>query len=136
MALFRVVYVSEAAGPAASGLMPLVDIIGVSDRNNRRDQLTGVLMRHDGRFLQVLEGARVDLDRTLARVRADGRHSGLRIVDDRAVAARMFPDWAMARVEATPGIAHFLASDFEGTDGEAALDRLLAEIAPAAAGAV
>ncbi|PSJ20005.1 blue light sensor protein, partial [Halomonas sp. ND22Bw] len=27
MPLFRIVYVSEAAGPAASGLMPLVDII-------------------------------------------------------------------------------------------------------------
>lgn len=56
MTLFRIVYVSEAAGPVASGLMPLVDIIGVSDRNNRRDHLTGVLMRHDGRFCRCWKG--------------------------------------------------------------------------------
>ncbi|WP_292020931.1 MULTISPECIES: BLUF domain-containing protein [unclassified Brevundimonas] len=136
MPLFRIVYVSEAAGPAASGLMPLVDIIGVSDRNNRRDQLTGVLMRHEGRFLQVLEGARVDLDRTLARVRSDGRHTNLAVLSDRRVEARMFPDWAMARVEATPDVARLLSADIDQDDRDAALDRLLTDLSLTAAGAV
>ena len=130
MALFRIVYVSEAAGPAASGLMPLVDIIGVSDRNNRRDQLTGVLMRHEGRFLQVLEGARVDLDRTLTRVRSDGRHTNLAVLSDRRVEARMFPDWAMARVEATPDVARFLSADTDEDDMEDALHRMLTALSP------
>lgn len=136
MPLFRIVYVSEAAGPAASGLMPLVDIIGVSDRNNRRDQLTGVLMRHEGRFLQVLEGARVDLDRTLARVRCDGRHTNLVVLSDRRVETRMFPDWAMARVEATPDVARFLSADIDQDDRDPALDRLLTDLSLTAAGAV
>ncbi|WP_312599004.1 BLUF domain-containing protein [Brevundimonas sp.] len=130
MALFRIVYVSEAAGSAASGLMPLVDIIGVSDRNNRRDQLTGVLMRHEGRFLQVLEGARVDLDRTLTRVRSDGRHTNLAVLSDRRVEARMFPDWAMARVEATPDVARFLSVEIDQDDMDAALQRMLTALSP------
>ena len=130
MPLFRIVYVSEAAGPAASGLMPLVDIIGVSDRNNRRDQLTGVLMRHEGRFLQVLEGARVDLDRTLARVRSDGRHTNLAVLSDRRVEARIFPDWAMARVEATPDVARFLSADTDEDEMEDALHRMLTALSP------
>ena len=68
MALFRIVYVSEATGSVGSSLMALIDIIGVSEQNNRRDHLTGVLMRHEGRFLQILEGARSDLNRVMARV--------------------------------------------------------------------
>ncbi|WEK41128.1 MAG: BLUF domain-containing protein [Candidatus Brevundimonas colombiensis] len=136
MPLFRIVYVSQAAGPAASGLMPLVDIIGVSDRNNRRDQLTGVLMRHEGRFLQVLEGARVDLDRTLARVRSDGRHADLTVLSDRPVEARLFPGWAMARVEATPEAARFLSADIGREDVPAVLDRILTDLSPTAADTV
>ena len=41
MPLSRIVYVSDAVGAAADGLMPLIDIVGASDRNNRRDHLTG-----------------------------------------------------------------------------------------------
>ena len=48
MSLFRIVYVSDAIGVAADSLLALIDIIGVSDRNNRRDQLTGVMMRCSG----------------------------------------------------------------------------------------
>lgn len=110
MPLFRIVYVSDAVGAAADGLMPLIDIIGVSDRNNRRDHLTGVLLRHDGRFLQAIEGARVDLDRLMAKLGTDHRHRDLRILVDRPVDNRLFPDWAMARVDATPEVAHLLGA--------------------------
>ena len=68
MPLSRIVYVSDAVGAAADGLMPLIDIVGASDRNNRRDHLTGVLMRCEGRFLQVIEGTRADLDRLMKRL--------------------------------------------------------------------
>ncbi|GAW41967.1 Sensors of blue-light using FAD [Brevundimonas sp. SH203] len=136
MPLFRIVYVSRAAGTAASGLMPLVDIIGVSDQNNRRDQLTGVLLRHDGRFFQVLEGARVDLDRTLARVRSDGRHADMKVLSDHAVEARMFPDWAMAQVEATPDVVRLLGAGVNRDAIQADLDRMLIDLSPTVAGAV
>ena len=135
MTLFRIVYVSAAVGPVASGLMPLVDIIGVSDRNNRRDHLTGVLMRHDGRFLQVLEGARADLDRTLGRVMTDSRHANLTVVLDAPIEQRMFPDWAMARMEATPEVEHFLAQNPDGPDVAAEVDRLLASLVETNVGA-
>ena len=135
MPLFRIVYVSAAVGPVASGLMPLVDIIGVSDRNNRRDHLTGVLMRHDGRFLQVLEGARADLDRTLGRVMTDGRHANLTVVLDAPIAQRMFPAWAMARMEATPEVERFLAQNPDGPDVAAQVDGLLASLIQTKVGA-
>ena len=127
MSLFRIVYASEAVGAVRDGLLPLIDIIGVSDRNNRRDQLTGVLLRHGGLFLQVVEGARVDLDRLMSRLADDRRHANLRILADRPVESRMFPDWAMARLDATPEFEAFIESGLETPDAGARAERLLAD---------
>lgn len=99
MRLFRVLYVSDAVGEAKAGLLPLIDILGVASRNNRRDHLTGVLMRHDGRFFQVLEGERHDIDRLMVKLRQDRRHQNIRILADRQVDERLMPDWPMAQAE-------------------------------------
>ena len=136
MALFRIVYVSEATGLVGSGLMPLIDIIGVSEQNNRRDHLTGVLMRHDGRFLQVLEGARADLNRVMGRLSRDRRHENLRIVSDQSVPDRLFPNWAMARLETTPEAEAFMASDLMQPDAAVHADRVLARLVERMADAV
>ena len=136
MALFRIIYVSEATGSVGSGLMPLIDIIGVSEQNNRRDHLTSVLMRHEGRFLQVLEGARADLNRVMARVSKDRRHDNLRILSDQPISDRLFPNWAMARLETTPEAEAFMASDLTQPDVAAQADRVLARLVERMADAV
>lgn len=136
MALFRIVYLSEATGSVGSGLMPLIDIIGVSEQNNRRDHLTGVLMRHDGRFLQILEGARADLNRVMARVSKDRRHDNLCILSDQPISERLFPAWAMGRLEATPEVEAFLATDMTQADVPAEVDRLLLGLVQTTADAV
>ena len=48
----------------------------------------------------------------------------------------MFPDWAMARVEATPDVARLLSADIDQDDRDAALDRLLTDLSPTEANAV
>ena len=136
MALFRIVYVSEATGSVGSGLMPLIDIIGVSEQNNRRDHLTSVLMRHEGRFLQVLEGARSDLIRVMPRVSKDRRHNNLRILSDQPISKRLFPDLAMARLETTPEVEAFMVNDMTNADAPTEVDRLLAGLVQAMADAV
>ncbi|WP_395944123.1 BLUF domain-containing protein [Brevundimonas sp.] len=109
MSLFRIVYVSDAVGDAGAGLLPLIDIIGASDRNNRRDHVTGVLMRHDNQFFQAIEGARVDLDRLMGRLRADRRHMNIRVLADARIEHRLFADWAMAQVDAPPALGRLLS---------------------------
>lgn len=136
MALFRIVYVSEATGSVGSSLMALIDIIGVSEQNNRRDHLTGVLMRHEGRFLQILEGARSDLNRVMARVAKDRRHDNLGILSDQPISRRLFPDWTMARLETTPEVEAFMASDLTQAEASGGVDRLLASLERTAAHAV
>lgn len=131
MSLFRIVYVSDAVGAAADNLLALIDIIGVSDRNNRRDQLTGVMMRCDGRFFQAIEGRRVDLDRLMNRLRADPRHVGMRILSDRRIVERLFPASAMAQVDGSPALKRLLACAPDDPEIEARIDRLLGDVSRA-----
>jgi hypothetical protein len=113
MSLFRIVYVSDALGDAAAGLLPLIDIIGSSDRNNRRDHVTGVLMRHDGQFFQAIEGARADLDRLMGRLQADRRHTNIRVLADAKIEQRLFAGWAMAQADAPPALGRLLAGSLD-----------------------
>ena len=108
MPLHRAIYVSDAVSGAATSLLVLAEILGASDRNNRRDGLTGALMRHDGCFLQAIEGRRVDVDRLMDRLRADPRHENLRLLSDQGVSSRLFHDWPMALAEMTPDAARVL----------------------------
>ena len=86
--LHRVIYASEAVGATGASTASIVQILGVSEGNNRRDHLTSCVMFHEGHILQAIEGARVDVDRLLRRLLADPRHSGLRILVDTPISAR------------------------------------------------
>jgi hypothetical protein len=86
--LHRVIYASEAVGVTGTSTLSIAQILGVSERNNRRDHLTSCVMFHRGHILQVLEGARGDLDRLMRRLLADPRHTCLRVLVDRPIPAR------------------------------------------------
>lgn len=86
--LHRVIYASEAVGATGASALSVAQILGVSDRNNRRDHVTGCLMFHQGHILQALEGARTDLDRLMRRVLADPRHTDVRILSDMPIIER------------------------------------------------
>jgi hypothetical protein len=79
---------SEAVGSTGATTLSVAQILGVSAANNRRDHVTGCVMFHRGHILQALEGGRSDLDRLLGRLRADPRHTGLRVLADEPIAAR------------------------------------------------
>lgn len=106
--IHRIIYVSDAVGGAGANLLSLADILGSSDRNNRRDHVSGLLAFHDGRFLQVVEGARADLDRLMRRLNADGRHTNIRILVDQVIPERAF-SWPMARAPLTPALKALMA---------------------------
>jgi len=86
--LHRVIYASEAVGATGASTLSIAQILGVSDRNNRRDRVFGCLMFHQGHILQALEGGRVDLDRLMRRIIADPRHTGLRVLSDMPIVKR------------------------------------------------
>lgn len=86
--LHRVIYVSESVGVTGVSTQFVAEILGASDRNNRRDHLSGCILFHEGRIVQVIEGGRVDLDRLVRRLLADPRHTGMRIIVDMPIPSR------------------------------------------------
>ena len=124
--LERIVYVSDARRPDPA-LLTLADILAVSDRNNRRDGLTGGLLVTATRFLQVLEGAHQDLERTLARIEADPRHHDLRVLSRHSIEKRCFGSWTMVAARITPSQAGVMDEivDLSPTDANAASARVL-----------
>ncbi|CAN5296940.1 hypothetical protein BH10PSE2_BH10PSE2_22800 [soil metagenome] len=103
--LQRAIYVSDAVGTAGQSILSIAQIVGVSDINNRRDHITGVLMQYRGQFLQLIEGARVDVERLLKRLAADGRHENMRILIDKPIDRRCFGTQPMATVDVGAEIA-------------------------------
>ena len=100
--LHRVVYVSESAGATGVSTQSLAEILGASDRNNRRDHLTGCIMFHEGRIVQAIEGGRVDIDRLIRRLLVDPRHTGMRIIVDTPISERLMHEpMALCRDPAT-----------------------------------
>lgn len=87
--LYRVIYVSESVGATGVSTQSVAEILGASDRNNRRDHLTGCVLFHEGRIVQAIEGGRVDVDRLIRRLLNDPRHTGMRIIVDTPISARM-----------------------------------------------
>ncbi|GAA0639955.1 BLUF domain-containing protein [Brevundimonas lenta] len=90
--LHRVIYASEAVGATGVSTLSIAQILGASEVNNRRDEITGCVMFHRGHILQALEGGRADLDRLMRRLLVDPRHSGLRILCDMPIPARVLTE--------------------------------------------
>jgi Sensors of blue-light using FAD len=76
----------------------LEQILQISRRNNRRADLTGCLVYTGKNFAQALEGAEEALASTLTRIQADERHRHVRILLDRVVDRRAWPQWSMGYV--------------------------------------
>ena len=86
--LHRVIYSSESVGVTGASTLSIAQILGVSERHNRRDQLTSCVMFHQGHILQAIEGGRADIDRLLRRLLSDPRHTGVKILSDMPIHAR------------------------------------------------
>ena len=70
---------------------------------NALDGVTGLLIYNGRQFLQVIEGAESAINDLLQRLRADPRHSGLTVEDQRFIDDREFPDWAMELAQVNIG---------------------------------
>lgn len=111
----RLVYCSTARIKMES-LLTITDILAVSQRNNRRDHVTGALGYARGRFIQVLEGAPTDLDRVLKRVTADPRHTDIHVAWRAPVEGRIFADWSMTAPRIAPEQEPALIDAIENCD--------------------
>ena len=99
-------------------------ILVQSRANNIRHDLTGALLYHQGRFIQILEGPDEPVAARFAAITADPRHRSIHVVSEEPIAVRQFPQWTMGfrpleddAVKALAGYDDF----FDGRTGEARL---------------
>ncbi|MCO4764542.1 MAG: BLUF domain-containing protein [Myxococcales bacterium] len=70
-----------------------------SAENNRRADITGILVETSGIFFQVIEGPAEAVDALFQRISADPRHQELLILNTMDNCdTRLFPQWAMQTV--------------------------------------
>jgi len=70
-------------------------ILLVSDKNNRRDGITGFLLSDGYVFVQLLEGPEPMVRECYSRICADGRNWSPTIRDTAHASERRFPNWSM-----------------------------------------
>lgn len=90
--LYRVIIAAETVGSTGVSTLSIAQILGVSERNNRRDQITSGVMFLDGWCLHGIEGRRADVDRLLRRLSEDRRLKNLRVLIDKPIAERSFTE--------------------------------------------
>jgi DNA-binding XRE family transcriptional regulator len=94
--IHRLIYFSTVAPPLGESLKrTLDDISRAAIRRNPEQGVTGVLMACNGRFLQVLEGAKDAVHQIYGAISADPRHYGLQMVESRPISSRQFSDWGL-----------------------------------------
>ena len=121
MKIYFLVYVSIASSDLSE--QQLVDILKVSRENNTRDDITGMLLYKDRRFMQLLEGPETAVCATYTRIARDVRHHDATILLEGITGERDFVDWSMGfqaldgeAARSIPGYSQFLDVKFSVFD--------------------
>jgi hypothetical protein len=98
MRLTRLVYFSRNRLGTSQGTLSerVSELLTAAVANNRKVDISGGLIFNADYFLQVLEGDRITVMETYARIERDTRHSGVEIIESKSVDTRLFSYWWMA----------------------------------------
>ena len=101
-------YVSYASRPLSDS--DLEELLETCRRNNENQDVTGMLMYIDGKFIQVLEGEKDVINDLYDKIVADNRHKKISKIIEGRTKERNFPDWNM-------GFKSMSGKDFESLTG-------------------
>ena len=91
--LHRMVYISDRSAFCSDD--DIQNILQASRKNNPQQNITGLLLHTDMRFLQILEGTQDQIKSTYDRIQKDKRHKNSVIKYFEPVKERYFSDWHM-----------------------------------------
>ncbi|MCC7247558.1 MAG: BLUF domain-containing protein [Lysobacter sp.] len=67
--------------------------------HNIEHDITGLLLYHEDRFMQALEGPREEVEALYRRIALDSRHRNVALEFSEPEEERLFPDWQMGFAE-------------------------------------
>ena len=131
---FRLVYASRAALAALMRFEATVEeILAIAAPNNARLGVSGLLLAHQGWFLQALEGPRRNVCQVFGEIARDPRHAQLELLSAGPTSDRLFGSWSLYAPAMTAGAVAVtrvidLQADFDPSrmDGGQALALLAA----------
>jgi Sensors of blue-light using FAD len=89
---------------------------------NTAHALTGVLLySRDGSIMQVLEGARAEVQTVFARIARDKRHVNVVKLADGPIAERQFAQWSMGFQTVNPGAFAELQGYLDPAEGDVSM---------------
>lgn len=113
--LHRLIYYSSSAFAPEEAEAALSAILSKAAPVNTERGVSGALAFANGRFLQALEGERLQVLDLYGAIARDPRHRELTVVENRPVAVRRFPNWVMcARAASAAEIARADPSQADG----------------------
>jgi Sensors of blue-light using FAD len=110
--MFSLTYVSSAMNPFTP--RELRGLLEIANHNNRKLDVTGMLLYKDGNFMQVLEGDERVVRSVHERIARDPRHRGVTTLLQGETPGREFQNWSMgfkdlgADVDNPEGYSEFL----------------------------
>ena len=126
----QVVYSSAAVAPFSE--TQLTELLARARTKNERLAVSGMLLYHEGSFLQVLEGDASVLESLFSNISADKRHHRVVALLKREVDERHFGDWRMGFASMKnlpanlPGYSDYLRLRGDPVEGANAAARLMA----------
>jgi len=112
--MHQVFYSSAAVAPFSDA--QLTELLTLARANNGRLGVTGMLLYHDGSFLQALEGDEKVVESLYTAIGSDKRHHRVVALLRRSVDSRYFDQWQMGFASAKtipshlPGYSEYLRS--------------------------
>ncbi len=127
--LHQLLYVSSATETFQED--DLVPILEKARENNTKLNITGMLLYHEGSFIQVLTGPKDAVENLYSKIEKDDRHKNSRILLKHDVDSRQFENWTMGFYNTNsnvtkkiPGLNNFLKKGFENIEGSRVLEVL------------
>jgi len=91
--MLSIAYVSVATTPMTDD--EIAELLTKSRLNNERHGITGALLYHRDRFIQIVEGDDATVLARFEIIAADPRHRSVHKMRERQIGARQFPQWTM-----------------------------------------
>ncbi len=89
----RIIYLSSAIKLFSDE--EINELLHQSRINNKKRNLTGLLLYSEGNFMQILEGNKDDIQNTFEKIKLDSRHKSIITIINEPLEKRSFSDWTM-----------------------------------------
>ncbi|MCB1605909.1 MAG: BLUF domain-containing protein [Xanthomonadales bacterium] len=93
MGIRQIVYCSQAS--LDFNHLRLIALLNCARENNRRNEITGILLHAPGRFVQCIEGESEAISQLYQQIGQDDRHRDLCVLQDLILPRRFFASWSM-----------------------------------------